>query len=149
MKSAFLLAFAALLPFCLSAQCSEMTLGTLQVIEKTPPHEKENKILDLGFDLTKETGSGATNTRHYEKCWETTDKGQAMYQQIILWRTNANDITFLTLHQNVHQKIKNAINEKHQNDGGSQVVLGKMFRYSFNTQYINGYTYYAVTLAMR
>ncbi len=149
MKSAFTLALILSTPFFLSAQCSEIDLNTLQVIEKAAPADKESKILDLGFDLMRETGTGATNTRHYEKCWETTVKGKAIYQQVILWRTNANDITFLTLDEGAHQKVKNAINEKHNNNDGSQVVVGKLFRYSFNTLYINGYTYYAVTLAMR
>ncbi len=149
MKSAFVLLFILATPFCLFSQCSEIDLNTLQVIEKTAPSDKESKILDLGFDLTRETGTGATNTRHYEKCWETTAKGKAIYQQVIIWHTNADDITFLTLDEGAHLKIKNAINEKHNNGDGSQIVVGKMFRYSFNTQYINGYTYYAVTLAMR
>lgn len=149
MKSAFALLFVLATPFHLFSQCSEIDLNTLQVIEKTAPADKESKILDLGFDLTRETGAGATNTRHYEKCWETTTKGKAIYQQVIIWHTNADDITFLTLDEGAHLKIKNAINEKHNNGDGSQIVVGKMFRYSFNTQYINGYTYYAVTLAMR
>jgi hypothetical protein len=141
--------FALISPVCLLSQCSEIDLSTLQVIEKTAPNAKENKILDLGFDLTSETGTGATNTRHYQKCWETTAKGKAIYQQVILWHTNSNDITFLTLNEASYTAIKNAINEKHDNSDGSQIVVGKMFRYSFNTQYVNGYLYYAVTIAMK
>lgn len=150
MKTAFfLLLFVPLASFRLNAQCSEIDLNTLQVIEKTAPADKESKILDLGFDLTRESGTGATNTRFYEKCWETTMKGKAIYQQIIMWRTNADDITFLTLDESAYQKIKNAVNEKHNNGEGRQVVVGKMFRYSFDTQFVNGYTYYAVTLATK
>lgn len=150
MKTAFvLLFFIPAFSISLNAQCSEIDLNTLQVIEKTAPADKESKILDLGFDLTRESGTGATNTRYYEKCWETTLKGKAIYQQIIMWRTNADDITFLTLDEAAYQKIKTAINEKHNNNDGSQIVVGKMFRYSFNTQFVNGYTYYAVTLATK
>ena len=149
MRSTLLLLFILLTTVFLKAQCSEIDLNTLQVIEKTAPADKESKILALGFDLMRETGTGATNTRHYEKCWETTTKGKAIYQQVILWRTNTDDISFLTLNETAYQNIKTAINEKHNNNDGSQVVVGKMFRYSFNTQNLNGYTYYVVTLAMK
>lgn len=148
MRSAIALFLNLATPFALAAQCSDIELSTLQLIEKTAPLDKESKILDLGFDLISESGSGATNTRHYKKCWETTVKGKAIYQQVILWRTNANDITYLTLNESSYQNIKNAVDEKH-NSGGSQIVSGKVFIYSFNKQYVDGYLYYAVTVALK
>lgn len=138
-----------LAPLHLRAQCSEITLGTLQVIEKAAPVDKEAKILNLGFDLISESGTGAANTRKYHKCWHTTDNGQAIYEQVIYWRTNVNDITFLTLNERSFDSLKKAIDERHSTGGGKQTVVGKVFRYSFDKQSVNGYEYFAVTVALK
>lgn len=136
-------------PFCLAAQCTDIELSTLQVIEKAAPVDKEAKILELGFDLISESGTGATNTRKYHKCWHTTDNGKAIYEQVIYWRTNVNDITFLTLNERSFDTLKKAVDERHSTGGGKQTVVGKMFRYSFDKQSIGGYEYFAVTVAMK
>ena len=154
MKFAFLPACAfltasLLASIGLTAQCSEIELSTLQVIEKAAPVDKEAKILDLGFDLINESGTGATNTRKYYKCWHTTDKGIAIYEQVIYWRTNVNDITFLTLNERSFDTLKKAVDERHSTGGGKQTVVGKMFRYSFDKQSVNGYEYFALTVAMK
>lgn len=109
----------------------------------------EVKILNLGFDLDSETGTGATNTRHYRKCWHMNVDGSSVFRQVMLWRTNINDITFLTLDESSFIKLKNEIDERHHTGGNKAVVVGKKFRYSFNTQSVYGIKYYAVTVALK
>ena len=131
------------------SQCSDLVLGTLQVLAKTAPDQKQAKILNLGFDLDSETGKGATNTRHFRKCWHMNVDGGSVFRQVILWRTNVNDITFLTLDENSFIKLKNEIDERHHTGGDKAVVEGKKFRYSFDTQSVYGIKYYAVTVALK
>lgn len=149
MKSTLLVVTLLCAPFFLAAQCSDLALNTLQVLAKTPPAQKQAKILNLGFDLDSETGDGATNTRHYRKCWHMNMDGGSVFRQVILWRTNINDITFLTLDESSFTKLKNEIDERHHTGGDKAVVTGKKFRYSFDTQSVYGIKYYAVTVALK
>ena len=149
MKFVFALSCFILAPFFLSAQCTDLTLSELQVLANAAPADKEAKILKLGFDLDSETGEGATNTRHYRKCWHMNVDAASVFRQVILWRTNVNDITFLTLDENSFIKLKNEVDERHNTGGSKAVVVGKKFRYSFDTQSIYGITYYAVTVALK
>lgn len=149
MKSAFLTLALSAISFFAQAQCTDLTLSTLQVLAKAAPDQKQNKILNLGFDLDAETGEGATNTRHYRKCWHTNVDGSAVFRQVILWRTNVNDITFLTLDENSFIKLKNEVDERHHTGGNKSVVEGKQFRYSFDMQSVYGFKYYAITVFMK
>lgn len=149
MKSAiFTLILSAACLFA-NAQCSDPSLSTLQVLAKAAPDQKQAKILNLGYDLDSETGEGATNTRHYRKCWHTNVDGSSVFRQVILWRTNLNDITFLTLDENSFIKIKNEVDERHHTGGNKSVVEGKQFRYSFDMQSVYGFKYYAITVLMK
>lgn len=136
-------------PFILSSQCRDVELSTLQVLAKAAPADKEAHILKQGFDLDSESGKGATNTRHYRKCWHTNVDGATIFRQVVLWRTNINDITFLTLDESSFTKLKNSIDERHHTGGNKAVVEGKQFRYSFDMQTVYGFKYYAVTVAMK
>lgn len=149
MKSFFLLIPLLFISLFSQAQCSDLDLSALQVLANAPAAEKENKILNLGFDLDSETGKGATNTRHYRKCWHMNTDGGSVFRQVILWRTNVNDVTFLTLDENTFIKVKNEIDERHHTGGNKTVVVGKKFRYSFDTQSMYGIKYYAVTVALK
>lgn len=144
-----LLLFSFAAPVFVNGQCTDLELNTLQVLANTAPAAKENKILDLGFDLDSETGEGATNTRHYRKCWHMNIDGSSVFRQVMLWHTNVNDITFLTLDENSFIKLKNEIDERHHTGGNKAVVVGKKFRYSFNTHSVYGIKYYAVTVSLK
>jgi hypothetical protein len=149
MKSAFLALILFTASLSATAQCTDLALSTLQVLAKAAPDQKQAKILNLGFDLDSETGEGATNTRHYRKCWHTNVDGSSVFRQVILWRTNVNDITFLTLDENSFIKIKNEVDERHHTGGNKSVVEGKQFRYSFDMQSVYGFKYYAITVLMK
>lgn len=143
-----LLSFIApLRSFC---QCTEMQLSTLQVVQKAEPLAKENEILQLGFDLKSEQGTGGNNVRKYVKCWDSTNpKGKTYYDQVILWYTNTNIITFLTLNTEAFSRLRKAVEERHPGSGGQQTVHGKQFRYTFVTQDVDGREYQGLTVALR
>ncbi|MBX2892314.1 MAG: hypothetical protein KF734_15410 [Saprospiraceae bacterium] len=149
MKLILSLAFLLTTACGLIAQCSDVDMSALQVLANTAPASKEAKILKLGFDLDSESGKGATNTRHYRKCWHANIDGSSVFRQVILWRTNINDITFMTLDESSFTKVKNEIDQRHKTGGDRAVVVGKKFRYSFHTQDAYGLTYYAVTVALK
>jgi hypothetical protein len=75
--------------------------------------------------------------------------GGSVFRQVMLWRTNVNDITFLTLDESSFTKLKNEIDERHHTGGDKAVVVGKKFRYSFDTQNVYGIKYYAVSVALK
>lgn len=135
------LLFASRSLFC---QCPQVTLGILQALEKSEPSEKHAKILAHGFDLT---GTSA-NTQRYNRCWLTTSRdGKAYYEQILLYRTATNDLTFLTTSESGFTELQQAIEERHSNSG--TLVIGKMFQYQFVEQKIDGLEYNGITISLR
>lgn len=135
------LLFASRLLF---SQCPDVTLGILQALEKSEPSEKHAKILAHGFDLT----GTSTNTQRYNRCWLTTSKeGKAYYEQILLYRSATNDLTFLTASESDFTQLQQAIEERHSNSGA--IVVGKMFQYQFVEQNIDGLVYSGITISLR
>jgi hypothetical protein len=148
----FTLFLALLWPFYSQAQtqCTEVPLSALQVIQKSNPTSKENEILKLGFDLLSENGKGATNARKYGKCWHSnTPQGKSLYSQVILWHTNTNTITLLLLDQDAYDNLRKSVSDRHSGTEGEQVVYGKMFRYTFVTQNVDGAEYLGIMLALQ
>lgn len=134
----------------LHAQCSEMQLNTLQVIQKSEPASKEAEILKLGFDLSSEQGTGATNVRKFVKCWNSNGpQGKSYFDQVVLWHTNTNTVTFLTLDAAAFGNLRKAVEERHPGSAGQQTVHGKMFRYTFVTQDVSGRVYQGLMVALR
>jgi hypothetical protein len=151
MKS--LLAFALLFvaPFALAAQCRDIPLGTLQVMAKSSSETREAKIVKEGFDLAaeKESSEGSGTIRTYRKCWNQDGDGNTVFRQLMVSRSNVNDVTFLTLDEITFLTLKNEIDKRHKTDGNKAVVEGKKFRYSFDMQDANGLRYYAVNVALK
>ncbi|MCA0235581.1 MAG: hypothetical protein LCH81_04285 [Bacteroidetes bacterium] len=144
MKPLVLLLPALLSSRLLFSQCPQVTLGILQTLEKSEPSEKHAKITASGFDLT---GTSA-NVQRYNRCWLTTSKdGTAYYEQILLYRTNSNDLTFLTSDEADFAAIQQAIEERHSNSGN--IVIGKMFQYQFVEQKIDGIQYTGLIISLR
>ncbi len=134
----------------LFAQCSEMQLNTLQVVQKSDPASKESEILKLGFDLSSEQGTGATNVRKFVKCWNSNGpKGKSYFDQVVLWHTNTDIITYLTLDDAAFGRLRKAVEERHPGSAGQQTVYGKMFRYTFVTQDVGGRVYQGLTVTLR
>ncbi|HNG89785.1 MAG TPA: hypothetical protein PK858_06260, partial [Saprospiraceae bacterium] len=110
-------------PIALWSQCSEMPLNTLQVIQKEAPASKENEILKQGFDLSSEQGTGGANVRKYVKCWNSNGPhGASYFDQVILWHTNTNTITFLTLDENTYGLLRKAVEERHPGSSAKQAL---------------------------
>ena len=134
----------------LHAQCTEMQLNTLQVVQKSDPASKESEILKLGFDLSSEQGTGAANVRKFVKCWNSNGpKGKSYFDQVVLWHTNTNTITFLTLDDEAFGHLRKSVEERHPGSAGQQTVYGKMFRYTFVTQDVSGRVYQGLMVTLR
>ena len=151
MKSFLTLAFALFIPLFLAAQCREVPLGTLQVMAKSSAEERNAKIIKEGFDLAaeKESAEGNGTIRTYRKCWNQDEEGNTVFRQLMVSRSNVNDITFLTLDEATFTALKTEIDKRHNTGGNKAVVEGKKFRYSFDTQDANGLKYYAVIVTLK
>ncbi len=143
------LSLCVVFQFGLLAQCSEIQLNTLQFLQKTEPTSKEAEILKLGFDLSSEQGTGGNNVRKYTKCWNTNAGGKSVYNQVVLWHTNVGSITFLILDNAGYDNLKKSVEERHPGSSGQQTVYGKMFRYTFTSQNMDGREYRGITVTLR
>lgn len=151
MKSLSALVLFLAAPFILAAQCREVPLGTLQVMAKSSSDERNTKILKEGFDLAaeKESTEGAGTIRTYRKCWNQDEEGNTVFRQLMVSRSNVNEITFLTLDESTFLTLKAEIDKRHNTGGNKAIVEGKKFRYSFDTQDANGLRYFAVIVALK
>ncbi len=133
----------------LSAQCPEFQLAALQTLQRADVTTKEAKILDCGFDL----GTSSTASRRYNKCWLGNANGKTYFQQLIIWDFKANTIQYLTLDEGHYLHLRSAIEERHSTTftGGnsSNEYIGKMFRYNFGRQSLDGVEYYVVLIAWK
>jgi hypothetical protein len=134
----------------LRSQCTEMQLNTLQVVQKAEPASKEAEILKLGFDLSSEQGTGAANVRKFVKCWHSNGpQGKSYFDQVVLWHTNTNTVTFLTLDGEAFSRLRKSVEERHPGSTGQQTVYGKMFRYTFVSQDVSGRAYQGLMVSLR
>jgi len=132
------------------SQCTEMQLNTLQVVQKAEPASKESEILKLGFDLSSEQGTGAANVRKFVKCWNSNGpQGKSYFDQVVLWHTNTNTVTFLTLDDAAFSRLRKSVEERHPGSAGQQTVYGKMFRYTFVSQDLSGRAYQGLMVSLR
>lgn len=132
------------------AQCPEIPLNELQYLQKIEPAAKEAKIRALGFDLHNEFVRNGATFRGYNKCWQTTTtRDQAIFDQKIIWNVTLNAVMFLTLNPAHFDHLRLAVGERHPEAGAANVVIGKMFRYEFSIQRVEGIDYYALTVSSR
>lgn len=132
----------------LSAQCPEFQLVALQSVERADAAVKEAKILECGFDL----GKSSSTSRVYNKCWLGTSNGKQYYQQVIVWNFGANTIQYMTLEENHYKNLRASIEERRSSTftgGGQNEYIGKMFRYNFSRQSLDGAEYYVVLIALK
>lgn len=150
MKStpAFCLLFFSFSVF-LSAQCPEFQLAALQSLQRAESGLKESKILDCGFDLA----SSSPSSRRYNKCWLGHANGKTYFQQLIIWDFKANTIQYMTLDENHHRNLRTAIEERRSSTftggNGQNEYIGKMFRYNFSRQSLDGAEYFVVLIAWK
>ncbi|MBL7805671.1 MAG: hypothetical protein JNL02_18150 [Saprospiraceae bacterium] len=133
----------------LLAQCPEIALNDLQFLQKTDPAGKESRIAALGFDARNEFVRNGATFRGYSKCWQTTVNGKAVFEQKIVWNVTQNTVMFLTLNPAHYQTLRVAVGERHPEAGDQNVVVGKMFRYEFSIQQMDGVDYYALAVSLR
>lgn len=133
----------------LRAQCPEIPLNELQYLQKLDAGAKAAKIHDLGFDPQNEFVRNGATFRGYNKCWQTTVGDHAIFDQKIIWNVTQNVILFLTLNSTHYEHLRQAVSERHPEAANQTVVLGKMFRYEFSIQRLEGLDYYALAVSAR
>ena len=118
-------------------------------MQRADASEKEAKILDCGFDL----GRTSASSRRYNKCWLGNSNGKTYFQQLIVWDFTANTIQYMTLDENHYRSLRSAIEDRRSSTftgGNSQnEYIGKMFRYNFSRQSVDGADYFVVLIAWK
>ncbi len=152
MVRSFLLFSALLVSKTIQAQCTGLPLGDLQYLQRANPDQKDNKILDLGFDLRSEFQNRGAFIRGYSKCWNTTIKQNTVYDQLIWWNQSNNSITWFTRNEKQYSSLRRSIVER---KGSGKVtenpdfIVGQQFRYRFGGQKVDGIDYFFVTISSR
>lgn len=131
------------------AQCPEIQLNELQYLQSIDPGGKEAKILAMGFDLHNSFVRNGATFKGYNKCWQTTEGDHAIFDQKIIWNVTQNTVMFLTLNTAHYQHLREAVSGRHPEAAGQTVVIGKMFRYEFSIQRVEGLDYYALALSQK
>ncbi len=133
----------------LSAQCPEFQLVALQSLQRAEAGAKESKILDYGFDL----GKTSAGSRLYNKCWLGTSNGKQYYQQIIVCSLAANTIQYMTLDEGHYRNLRASIEDRRSSTftggNGQNEYIGKMFRYNFSRQSMDGAEYFVVLISFK
>ena len=142
--------FLILFPFLVGAQCSDISIETLQVVSKAEDSAKEAKILSLGFDLHLQTTRNKDTLRVYDKCWVTNEGARTIYDQKIIWNQTKSNITFLTLNMDLSERLRAALDERHPSEEQRRkTITGKMFRYTFGIETWDGRDYYYLIVAVK
>jgi hypothetical protein len=132
-----------------SAQCPEFTLANLQSLQRST--DKESKIRELGFDLHSEFNTKNATMRRYNKCW----KGNAatpVYEQVIFWNTAQDQVMLLLFDNNAYQNLRAAIEERHNSAEAVKsrdYYIGKMFKYVYSLQKIDGLEYFNIAISFK
>lgn len=139
-----------LLTLSLTAQCPDLLLSELQDIQRSDDADRENSITNVGFDLASETAA----TRRFNRCWRNTDKsGKTCFDQVILSNKKTGQTSFLCTDKNAFLRLRQEIEGR---KGGStfsldqsDVYVGRMFRYEFSLQNMDGLEYYVVKISAK
>ena len=148
-KFGLLFFIAVLAPLLIPAQCTEVSLNALQNIQNATPDEKENKILDAGFDLRQAKTKNGNAVKIYSKCWAISSKNKDYYEQQILWDAGNDSVKFAMLSEPHFQNLRKVLDEKHPAGAGANVVVGKRFTYYLGSERIDGVDYYTIMLLKR
>ena len=131
------------------AQCPEMPLNSLQVIQNTASDQKENKILQEGFDLRQSVTKKGSVTHIYTKCWVTSAGQKDFYRQKLFWNQEDDTIKLALLDEQQFQSIRKTLDERHPSGAGAAVVVGKVYKYYLGSEKIDGLDYYTVLVAKK
>lgn len=132
------------------AQCPDFSIEDLQTLLKTEPHLREDAIRRHGFDLHQQwTEKGGATFWRYNRCWYTTVSDRAFYDHVLLWNTSHNRFTFCTSNKAQYMRMLKSVESRHPGGNVAGTFVGKMFRYEFGLQTMDGLDYYAVTLSLR
>jgi hypothetical protein len=132
-----------------AAQCPEFTLADLQSLQRAT--DKEGKIRELGFDLHSEFVLQGTEYRRYHKCW----KGNAhnpVFEQVILWNTSQDQVMLLLLENRAYQTLRRSIEDRHDSPNAvrsGDTYIGKLFRYSFSVQKLDGIEFFCTAISFK
>ncbi|MCC7245953.1 MAG: hypothetical protein IT269_09755 [Saprospiraceae bacterium] len=142
MRLAFTIVFFFTLSlFSLHAQCPAFQLADLQSAQRGG----QGSIEVLGFDLTKEN---AANLR-YDRCWITRSNGKELYSQVIWLNKQTGNITFLTNDETAFLNLRRQIEERNGSTatlGQSDFYVGRVFKYEFFRQNLDGLEYFATSI---
>jgi hypothetical protein len=152
MKPLFSLAFFLFISNFLAAQCPPApALGNLQSMAKSSSETRLNKIRKQGFALahekTAENGLSVISTFH--KCTSTEAGKNAIFHQLMISRSDLNEVTFLTIDEQTFLNLKKEIDKRHKTDGNTPVVEGKKFRYTMDKQTLEGREFFAVRITLK
>ena len=131
------------------AQCPTVALNTLQVIQNTSDDQKENKILEEGFDLRQSITQKGAVTHVYTRCWLTSQGQKDFYSQKIFWNQGDDSIKLALSDQTQFQTIRQSLDERHPSGAGATVIVGKMYKYYLGSEKIDGLDYYTLTVAKK
>jgi hypothetical protein len=145
-KLGLIVALLAATTLGLSAQCTSLSLNTLQVIQNAAPDEKEGKILEAGFDLRQAKIQKDNVTKVYSKCWATSGNKKDYFQHKLLWDAGNDSIKYAMLSETEFQGFRTVLDERHPSGAGKSVVVGKKFTYYLGSEKIDGVDYYTLTL---
>jgi hypothetical protein len=139
-------ALLAVLPFISMAQCAEFTLSDLQAIQRADLDDRQNAILERGFDLRNTVEKTGNTAKRYYKCWS----GQEIFEQVVVWHIELNSVMFLTKNEEHYKNLRNAIEGRSgQPVGVNDVYTGRMFQYRFGRQVLDGIDYYSISISQR
>lgn len=113
------------------------------ICAKTPSEDTDSIYTNNG----RKRG-GATFWR-YNRCWYTTVSDRAFYDHVLLWNTSHHRFTFCTSNKAQYMRMLKSVESRHPGGNVAGTFVGKMFRYEFGLQTIDGLEYYAVTLSLR
>ena len=150
-SSLILLAVTAVCSFGRS-QCAVFQLADLQGLQRADAYVKESKIQDLGFDLRSEFAFHGSKMRGYSKCWNSTNRQQPVYEQLIWWNTDQNSITFFTLKEEHFKALRQSIVERRASGNMAEnpdVYVGHLFQYRFGAQRVDGVEYFMISIAFK
>jgi hypothetical protein len=134
------------------AQCPAFQLSDLQTLQRTDPALKESKIQDLGFDLRSEFVTQGAKTRGYSKCWNTTIREKAIFEQLIWWNTESNSISFFTLNEDHFRQLRQSITDRGATGGITEnpdIYVGHLFLYRFGVKKVDAVEFYVVTIEFK
>lgn len=135
-----------------SAQCPEFRLVDLQALQRSDADQKENNILQLGYDLRSEFTSKGSTVKSYTKCWNSNFRQQPVFEQLIWWNQTVNSVTFFTLNEEHFKALRASIIERHSNGNMTEnpdFYIGRMFQYRFGAQRVDGIEYFFVSITQR